>query len=680
MAAQIDQPDAGVIPRRLRFLNGGFLNPGLRRMLRLAGYELRPGLPRPDEGVIVWGRSPYAGRGEWAAARAGVPLIRAEDAFLRSVLPGRVRGRAGGGTPLGLLLDPLGLHFDAGGPSRIEHLLAAGPTTDPALLARADEGIARLRHGHLTKYTGFDPAAPLPDEGFVLVVDQTAGDASIRHGGAGAVTFAAMLAAARADHPGKQIALKTHPETARGLRPGHFSRADLRPGDLWIDGAVSPWVLLDRAAAVYVVTSQLGYEAILAGHRPVVFGQPFYAGWGLSDDRAPTLPRRGVTHSPASIFAVSHLRAPVWVSPCLDRLLSFEEACDQLEAETRAWREDRSGYVGLNMRLWKRRFLQDFFGRVRPMTFAASPAQAAATATAQGRRVMVWGSAPAPDGAIRLEDGFLRSRGLGAALVPPVSLIADPTGGAYYDPAAPSAIEAALARPLPPGGAARALRLAQAIAAAAVSKYNLPGQPPPDLPAGHRILVPGQVEDDASIRLGAGTVRRNLDLLRAARAAHPQSVLIYKPHPDVEAGLRPGAIAPADLAGLADVVAAQADPLALLSQVDAVWTITSTLGFEALLRGVPVTCLGAPFYAGYGLTEDRGPVPDRRAPAPLAALIHAALIAAPRYLDPVTGRPCPPEVIVARLASGAVGPRRISNRLLAKAQGALAGFAWLWRR
>jgi capsular polysaccharide export protein len=98
----------------------------------------------------------------------------------------------------------------------------------------------------------------------------------------------------------------------------------------------------------------------------------------------------------------------------------------------------------------------------------------------------------------------------------------------------------------------------------------------------------------------------------------------------------------------------RADPVWLLSQVDAVWTITSTLGFEALLRGVPVTTLGAPFYAGWGLTRDLGPVPARRlAHRPtLAALVHAVLIAYPRYYDPVSRLPCPPEVVLERLAGG----------------------------
>ncbi|MFC6760290.1 hypothetical protein ACFQFQ_13630 [Sulfitobacter porphyrae] len=194
---------------------------------------------------------------------------------------------------------------------------------------------------------------------------------------------------------------------------------------------------------------------------------------------------------------------------------------------------------------------------------------------------------------------------------------------------------------------------------------------------GRRILVPGQVEDDASIRTGADAVRTNADLLRAARAAHPEAVILYKPHPDVEAGLRTGGDT---AAALADHVLTRADPIALLGQVDEVWTMTSLLGFEALLREVPVTTLGVPFYAGWGLTRDLGDVPPRRRAEPgLEGLVHATLIDYPRYLDPVTGMPCPVEVVVARLASGNVPTPGLGNRALSKLQGLLASQSHLWR-
>lgn len=668
-------------PRPVAVLNGGFLTDRrLRRIMRLAGLPVRPGLPGRGAAVAVWGKSPTAWRGERAAIARDARLIRVEDAFLRSVLPGRT-----GAPTLGLMIDRTGgVHFDPTRPSALENLLATHPLDDPALLARARAGIAVLRDEGLSKYTAFDPALPAPAPGYVLIVDQTAGDASVRASGADGATFRAMLAAARADHPGARIVIRTHPETARGLRPGHFTPDDMAGTEV-CDAAVSPWALLAGARAVYAVSSQLGFEAILAGHRPVLFGQPFYAGWGLSEDRAGAPARRGRRLTATQLFAAAMILAPTWYDPCRDRLCSFEDAARQLAAETRAWRDDRQGWVGCGMRLWKRGSLQGAFGRARAMVFADDPARAIARAGREGRRLMVWAgrTTPALDaaGAVRVEDGLLRSRGLGAALVPPLSLVLDDLG-IYYDPTRESRLEALIAAActLDEAARARAAALVAAIRAAGLSKYNLGGGAvlPADLRPGPRILVPGQVEDDASLRLGGGEVRTNAALLAAVRAAHPGAVILYKPHPDVEAGLRPGAVA--DPLAHADAVLPRSDPAALLAQVDAVWTMTSGLGFEAILRGVPVTCLGQPFYAGWGLTADRAGAPARRTARPDAvALAHAVLIAYPRYTDPVTGLPCPPEVAVDRLAHGPLPRQGGANRALSRLQGRFAGWAALWR-
>ncbi len=662
---------AGGSPRRLFHYNAGFLwDRRVRRILTLAGHDLRLGLPAQGDGVVVWGRSPYAGRGEKVAARRHVPLIRLEDAFLRSVKPGRA-----GDAAIGLMIDDLGVHFDSHAPSRLEVLLATHPLDDATLMARAALGIDRLRAADLSKYNVHDPGLAPPEAGYVLVIDQTRGDASIRHGGATDASFAALLQLALTENPQARIVIKTHPETQSGHRAGHFGPADAGGRTTLLTAPVSPWRLLEGAEAVYTVSSQLGWEAVLAGHRPVVLGQPWYAGWGVSDDRAP-IPRRARVLTPRQMFAAAMILMPTWYDPCRDALCAFETALDQIEAELRTFREDRMGHVAMGMRLWKRGRLQAVFGREKPLVFQDDPDRA--VALAQGRGLLVW-AGKEPAGLAhpmirRVEDGFLRSRGLGAELVPPLSLVTD-SRGIYYDPTRESDLEHLIAAPLPPGGRARAERLMAAIVAGGISKYNLAGAVP-DLPPGTRILVPGQVEDDASIRLGAGEVRTNLALLQAVRAAHPGAVIVYKPHPDVEAGLRPGVVGD----GLADVVARAADPVALIAACDAVWTMTSLLGFEALLRGKPVTCLGAPFYAGWGLTTDLGPVPARRvARVDIVHLAHAALIGYPRYYDPVARRPCPVEVVVARLAVGDIPHPGLAMRWLAKLQGRFAGYARFWR-
>lgn len=666
--AEMSNGSAGGIPRRIFAFSAGFFRGRVQRIMQLAGQTPRIGWPGPDDAVAVWGGSPYAWRGKAVAARSGSALIRVEDAFLRSILPGRASkgstlARRG---PIGLIIDPIGLHFDPTGPSLIESLILTGDAA--AHTDRARQAIQRLIAADLSKYNAHLPEVAAPPPGYVLVIDQTRGDASLR--GAGRDAFLEMLQAARDENPGGCIVIRSHPETAQGLRPGHFQPGDLTEHDRFDDSPISPWRLLQGAARVYVHSSQLGYEAMLAGHRPRVFGQPFYAGWGLSDDQSP-VPRR-TTATIETLFAASHLLAPTWYDPCRDRLTDFDGALEQIEAEAKAWRQDHAGHLAFGMRLWKRGALARAFGNGAGVRF---------TSRASDQVTLAWANrADQVPRAARVEDGFIRSRGLGAALVPPLSLVADDLG-IYYDPSRESRLERLIAAPASAGAADRARRLVARLHAAGITKYNLTGQLP-ELPAGHRILVPGQVEDDASIRLGAGAERGNLDLLRRVRAENPDAVVIYKPHPDVEAGLRPGAIPPEDMARLADVVARQAPAAALLDQVHEVWTITSTLGFEAILRGIPVTTLGAPFYAGWGLTRDLGPIPDRRQAHPdIAQLAYAALIAYPRYFDPVSGLPCPPEVAVDRLADPDFAPPSGRGlRTLAKAQGALASYAWIWRR
>ncbi len=662
-------------PRQnLYVYNGGFLTEGrVRRILDLAGYDIRLGAPGEGDLVGVWGHSPTAPRGEAVAERRAAPVVRVEDSFLRSVGLGR-----DGDVPIGLNIDRRGVHFDPSTPSDLEMLLTEEPLDDTALLNRAKAGIATLKAAHISKYNAFDPAIAVPEPGYVLVIDQTRKDASIKASGADSNTFREMLFFAMTEHPGTRIVIKTHPETAAGHRDGYFTKDDETRQITLCDDPVSPWALMEGAIAVYTVSSQMGFEAILAGHRPVVFGQPFYMGWGLTDDRAP-LQRRQRTLTRAQLFAAAMILYPTWYDPFHDRLCSFEEAAATMTELARAWRDDYRGWVAADMRLWKRGAIQNVFGGPKRVIFTKS-AQAEAKAKATGRKVMQWASKATAETPVLVEDGFLRSRGLGADLVAPLSLVLDDVG-IYYDATRPSRLEALInaSDTLDESARLRARALIDRIVDAKLSKYNLANQAQvADMPKGRRILVPGQVEDDASIRLGTTDVATNRDLLKAVRDANPAAVIAYKPHPDVETGLRPGAVTDAE--AFADVILDQTDPIAALNHVDEVWTMTSLIGFEALLRGKQVTCLGSPFYAHWGLTDDRAmPIPRRSARVELAGLVHAALIAYPRYFDPVTVLACPVEVIVDRLENDDLPKPGRMNRTLAKLQGAFASLAFTWR-
>ncbi|MFQ5622502.1 MAG: capsular polysaccharide biosynthesis protein [Paracoccaceae bacterium] len=673
--------------RRLGVYSAGFWRQGhVRRILELAGWQVVPfASPASSAAIGVWGRTGPARRGRVLSRLSGAALLTVEDAFLRSLHPG-VRGEA----PVGLVLDGDGVFYDASRASGLEKILGGRDLRAGGLQERAAAGRALLQRAGISKYNPVprghgDP----PEPGYVLVVDQRRGDASVRYGRASARTFERMLAAARAENPGRRVVIRSHPHGRSGYLDRRTEGADVSI----LATPANPWDLLEGAHAVYCVTSQMGFEAVLAGHRPHLFGVPFYAGWGLTEDRQPC-PRRARRLSADELFAGAMLLYPTWYDPVEDRLCGFETAAERLaDHAATAWRDLRPA-VCTGFRRWKRPHMRRFLqGCPEAPAFVKNPRKAVRRAAATANaRVVVWATREAAGLAaaakernldlVRTEDGFLRSVGLGADLLPPMSLVFDDRG-IHYDPAAPSRLEMLIERAagLPRERLFRAARLRAMINAAGVTKYNLraeTGGNGLDVPKGS-VLVVGQVEDDASVAHVGPKIGGNAGLLRLVRESRPGATILYKPHPDAEAGLRPGRIPPGMADGLADAVIRDTGIEQLYGLVGEVWTMSSLAGFEALLRGVAVVCLGTPFYAGWGLTEDRGPPCPRRTARPsLDALVHAALIEYPVYLDPRSGMFIPPEIALRKLSGRLAGCPGNLARLQRRA--GLLGRLWRSRR
>lgn len=293
---------------------------------------------------------------------------------------------------------------------------------------------------------------------------------------------------------------------------------------------------------------------------------------------------------------------------------------------------------------WKRPVVRNFFGGAE-VVFVNSASQVPV-----GSTLAVWGLKPirgklAEDiQLIRLEDGFLRSVGLGADLIRPVSWIGD-RRGIYYDATRPSDLEHLLSTAeFPAELLRRAKTLRERIVASGLTKYNV-GRAVWQRPksAGRVILVPGQVESDASLLYGAPGLRSNIGLLRAVREANPQAYLIYKPHPDVLAELRAQGEGEEHALTWCDEQVTDAAMGELLAKVDEVHVLTSLAGFEALLRGKSVTCYGQPFYAGWGLTDDQQPLLRRTRRLSIDELVAGALVLYPRYMSRVNGELISPE-------------------------------------
>ncbi len=291
----------------------------------------------------------------------------------------------------------------------------------------------------------------------------------------------------------------------------------------------------------------------------------------------------------------------------------------------------------------KRQFLRNFIGKqVKPLHNTH--------VLRNTDEIYLWGSTPLPHGippatcTYRVEDGFLRSVGLGAGLATPFSWVID-HAGIYYDPTRPSDLETILQQThFTPELLQRAVRVRHKIVATRLSKYNVGNHPWHRSTTARTILVPGQVENDASIKTGAVGIVTNMGLLRAVRDANPDAHIVYKPHPDVVSGLRHAD--DNEAATLANEVVPYTNIADMLDMIDEVHCITSLTGFEALLRDKRVICYGQPFYAGWGLTHDIAQPLRRTRRLTVDELIAGALILYPQYLHPKTLAPTSVEAVI----------------------------------
>ena len=622
---------------------------GLRRLRHLERFLDVEAVLSPREArragtagdvVLVWGRKRSAERALAYAARHALPVWYLEDGWIRSAA-----SDAHSRTCYSLLVDAEGVYYDSSAPSAIESFLnrpdeALRADVDETALDRARAARERLVAANITKYNHC-PAARLPeDDGtpLVLVIDQTRDDASVRCGGMTDADFEAMLEAARSENPGARVVVRTHPDVVGGRRAGYLGEAARSSGVTLSADGDDPLPWLKRAARVYAGTSQLGYEALLCGRPVTLFGQPFYAGWGLTDDRRP-IARRAHRRSVDELFHASHVHLARYVSPMNGERWSLEDCLAHVELQRREFARNARRFVCVGVTPWKRRYVAQFLRSPDGSVAFDVEATPADTRLCWGFRDHRRAAAPDVSPPWRMEDGFLRSAGLGSDFTAPGSLVID-TAGLYFDPGSPSDLEVLLnTHDCAPAALLRAGRLRRRILDSGLSKYNIGTSSKNLRKAADRkqVLVVGQVENDESIRRGCADVTTNTTLLQAVRKARPDAWIVYRPHPDVEAGNRPGRIDPVALHGLADECRAEASIGDCIDACDELHTMTSLAGFEALMRGKDVITWGAPFYAGWGLTHDHVALPRRTRRRTLDELVYLTLVLYPRYVDIASG-------------------------------------------
>lgn len=235
----------------------------------------------------------------------------------------------------------------------------------------------------------------------------------------------------------------------------------------------------------------------------------------------------------------------------------------------------------------------------------------------------------------RVEDGFIRSAELGAAHSTPYSLAID-TSGIYYDPRSGSDLEKILLEydfSSDPNLLDQAVQLKEFIIRSRLSKYNPPAiTVGSDIKIKKRIAVLGQVESDASIKYGNPKKWTAFDLIKLAYSENPGAEIIYRPHPEVYRGFQKSTLKRRHVEKFATICPPSSSFVDFVESVDHCYTISSLSGFEFLLRGKGVTVVGIPFYAGWGLTDDRSEITHRGRQLTLDELFAASYLLYPKYL------------------------------------------------
>ncbi|MGT0191976.1 capsular biosynthesis protein [Burkholderia pyrrocinia] len=595
------------------------------------------------------------------AGRIAARLTLTVGAATRLAYPGPILGyRKRHAPPLSWFALPTGYISRGGLIGALESQLTRAPNAPPN--RPADDVIERILETdalHIRRRV-----APLPQQWHdlsttsrIVLLDErttTHTDSCTLHRTRRAA-FTEMVASASRSHPQGQFWLLRSADAGNG--PWLSTHTTLPKGTKLLAVEHSLHEMLSRIDALYVVGASEGMAALLASVPVHVFGTPYYAGWGLTHDYA-MMPERTARPTRHALFNVVFQQFACYLDSTTGQLGSLDTTldCVALQHAVAARFTDLSAIAAIRFQWWKRPYAAPYLraggctlrwvrktGDVDPDEFAA-----------------VWGGRsadglPADTRVVRIEDGFLHSTGLGSDMIAPQSQVID-RRGLYFDPSRPSDLTTLLNETdFPPLELARAAALRAEIVRLGLTKYNLGRRAPIwCAPTNKRIvLVPGQVADDASIRLGTRGITTSEALLHEVRARRPDAFIVYKPHPDVLSGNRVGLV---NATYLADAVDVDSDLISLIEVADEIHTLSSLAGFDALMRGKSVFTYGLPFYAGWGLTHDALEQPWRKRPLSLDMLTAGVLFRYPLYWDWTLRLYTTPEATIRRLAAPAARP------------------------
>ncbi|EPP8196175.1 capsular polysaccharide biosynthesis protein [Campylobacter lari] len=602
-----------------------------------------------EDVFVGWGRKKSGLKAIELAKKYNARFLLLEDGFLRSLNLGIENSPS-----FSIIKDDVGIYYDAMTPSKLENILNTYEFSTEEL-EQAKKAIELIKKEKLSKYNN---NLCVPKELFstneerVLIITQVANDASLKFGLADSFSTQDIINDAIKENPNAKIYIKIHPDVLSGKKQSDFNAQDLPSNCVVIKENYNPIELLSHFKKVYTKTSGMGFEALMLGRECVCYGMPFYAGWGLIQDKQ-VCKRRLKKRGLEEVFYATYILYSEYFNPYLNQKSDIFDTIHTLAKYKKIEQANSNTLYFLGFSKWKREFVRPFFkAKNNKIIFLNSLDELYKANLNPEDKIFIWGKKY--DKALLakdfkkeiflVEDGFLRSVFLGSDLTRPFSLIVD-SKGLYVDPSKPSDLEDILQNHIfDEGLKQRAKKLIITITQNKFSKYNGLKHEKLNFNTNKKIiLIPAQVEDDASMILG-GSGYDTLKLLQNVRKANENAFIVFKPHPDVLSGNRKGLKDKSIILKYCDEIIENVSIDSAINACDEVHTITSTSGFDALLRGKKVVVYGKPFYAGWGLTSDLHEIPRRTRVLSLEELVAGVLILYPRYIHPKSKNLCEVEL------------------------------------
>ncbi|EFU0510911.1 capsular polysaccharide biosynthesis protein [Campylobacter coli] len=616
-----------------------------------------------DDLFFGWGRKKSGLKAMNLAKKYKAKFILLEDGFIRSLNLGVENSPS-----FSMVKDDIGIYYDATMPSKLENLLNTYEFKGEEI-KQAKKAIELIKKYKISKYNN---NLDIPDDYFqkdekrVLIIAQTANDASLEFGLAKDFKTVDMIKDAIKENPDSKIYIKIHPDVLSGKKQSDLDINSLPKECILISENFNPIALLEFFDKVYTKTSGMGFEALIQECECVCYGMPFYAGWGLTKDKL-ECKRRMQKRSLEEVFYAAYILYSEYFNPYLNQKSNIFDTIQTLAKYKDIEKANSNRLFMLGFTLWKRYFIKPFFkAKNNEIIFLNSIKSLARYKLKEDDKFFIWGKKYDENTLKNLllvkakeqnltnftpkvslvEDGFIRSISLGSDLTRPFSLIVDDKG-LYIDPNKVSKLEELLQNEIfDKNMLNRAKNIIKILLENRFSKYN--GLKHENLKINAKIgqkiiLIPAQVEDDASMILG-GFGLSTLDLLKEVRSKNQDAYIIFKPHPDVLSGNRVGLKDETLILEFCDEIVKDCSIDSAIKIADEIHTITSTSGFDALLRAKKVFTYGMPFYAGWGLTKDKYRCERRTRKLSLEELVAGALIIYPRYINPKTKTLCEIEV------------------------------------